>query len=58
MLVAKGEVVLFMDADGATKVSDVEKLEASLQSIATGIPQSIRPHRSFCGSLLAWQVKL
>ena len=39
MLVAKGEVVLFMDADGATKVSDVEKLEASLQSVATGTPR-------------------
>jgi len=36
MLVARGEVVLFMDADGATKVSDVEKLEASLQSVVTG----------------------
>ncbi len=36
MLVARGEMVLFMDADGATKVSDVEKLQSSLQSLATG----------------------
>lgn len=40
MLVARGEVVLFMDADGATKVSDVEKLEASLQSVVTGTKDS------------------
>lgn len=36
MLSARGKIALFMDADGATKVSDIEKLEASLQIIATG----------------------
>lgn len=36
MLAARGKMVLFMDADGATKVSDIEKLEASLQVVATG----------------------
>ena len=30
MLIARGANLLFMDADGATKVSDVEKLERSL----------------------------
>ncbi|XP_046748017.1 dolichyl-phosphate beta-glucosyltransferase isoform X2 [Diprion similis] len=30
---ARGSVLLFADADGATKFSDIEKLEASLQQI-------------------------
>ncbi len=34
MLVGRGERLLFMDADGATRVSDVEKLEAALASIS------------------------
>ena len=33
MLVGRGERLLFMDADGATRVSDLEKLEAALASI-------------------------
>lgn len=33
MLVGRGELLLFMDADGATRVSDVEKLEAALAII-------------------------
>lgn len=33
MLVGRGERLLFMDADGATRVSDLEKLEAALKSI-------------------------
>lgn len=34
MLVGQGERLLFMDADGATRVSDVEKLEAALATIS------------------------
>ncbi|BDA51359.1 Dolichyl-phosphate beta-glucosyltransferase [Coccomyxa sp. Obi] len=34
MLVGRGERLLFMDADGATRVSDVEKLEAALATIS------------------------
>lgn len=30
---ARGSVLLFADADGATKFSDIEKLEDSLQQI-------------------------
>lgn len=30
----RGESLLFMDADGATRVSDVEKLEAALATIS------------------------
>ena len=30
---ARGEAVLFMDADGATRVSDLEKLEAELVKV-------------------------
>lgn len=33
MLVGRGELLLFMDADGATRVSDVEKLEAALATL-------------------------
>ena len=36
MLIARGQNLLFMDADGATKVSDVEKLERSLEDVCTG----------------------
>ena len=36
MLVGRGELLLFMDADGATRVSDLEKLEAALASICSG----------------------
>lgn len=35
MLVARGQSCLFMDADGATRVSDMELLEAALQDIAS-----------------------
>ncbi|KAF8069502.1 ALG5 [Scenedesmus sp. PABB004] len=30
VLIARGELVLFMDADGATRVSDMERLEAAI----------------------------
>lgn len=30
MLTGRGELLLFMDADGATRVSDLEKLEDDL----------------------------
>ncbi|KAI9098769.1 nucleotide-diphospho-sugar transferase, partial [Phlyctochytrium arcticum] len=33
MMVARGELLLFADADGATKFSEVEKLEASAKAI-------------------------
>ena len=36
MLVGRGELLLFMDADGATRVSDLEKLEAALHAICSG----------------------
>lgn len=35
--IARGQNILFMDADGATKVSDVEKLESELQRISSGL---------------------
>lgn len=34
MLVGRGEQLLFMDADGATRVSDVEKLETALARVS------------------------
>lgn len=34
MLIARGETCLFMDADGATRVSDMELLESALKEIA------------------------
>eukprot|EP00775_Hariotina_reticulata_P002221 gene2221-2534_t len=34
MLIARGQVCLFMDADGATRVSDMELLEAGLKEVA------------------------
>ena len=37
MLITRGQSALFMDADGATKVSDVEKLEAELQRSSSGM---------------------
>ena len=36
MLVGRGRLLLFMDADGATRVSDLEKLEAALAAICLG----------------------
>ena len=36
MLVGRGELLLFMDADGATRVSDLEKLEAALAALCSG----------------------
>lgn len=36
MLVGRGDLLLFMDADGATLVSDLEKLEAALAAISSG----------------------
>ena len=37
MLVGRGELLLFMDADGATRVSDLEKLEAALAAVCSGL---------------------
>ena len=34
MMVGRGELLLFMDADGATRVSDIEKLEAALAAVS------------------------
>lgn len=34
MLIARGEVCLFMDADGATRVSDMEALESAVKEVA------------------------
>lgn len=39
--ITRGQNILFMDADGATKVSDVEKLESELQRISSG---PLSPH--------------
>lgn len=36
MMIARGQNLLFMDADGATKVSDVEKLEKALNDSCHG----------------------
>jgi hypothetical protein len=33
IFVGRGELLLFMDADGATRVSDAEKLEAALATL-------------------------
>ena len=47
MLVGRGELLLFMDADGATRVSDVEKLEAALATLFdSGDAASIVMHRA------------
>lgn len=35
MLIARGQSCLFMDADGATRVSDMELLEAALQEVGS-----------------------
>ena len=35
MLCARGQRLLMMDADGATKVSDLERLEAKLAEIGS-----------------------
>ena len=41
--IARGQDVLFMDADGATKISDVEKLEAELRRIQSGkLPEFVQ----------------
>lgn len=36
MQIARGQFILFMDADGATKISDIQKLEAELKRISRG----------------------
>lgn len=33
-MICRGQLILMMDADGATRVSDVEKLEAALEKVA------------------------
>ncbi len=35
MMIARGAYCLFMDADGATRVSDLELLEKALQQVQT-----------------------
>ena len=42
MLCARGENVLFMDADGATRVSEVERLEAKLKELTAGTTGALR----------------
>ena len=42
MLVGRGERLLFMDADGATRVSDLEKLEDALAKLCA-TPQGELP---------------
>ena len=44
-LVARGDMILFVDADGATKFSDLEKLETNLRGI-----KSSNSHALVCGS--------
>ena len=40
MMICRGQLILMMDADGATRVSDVEKLEAALEKVAVkGAPR-------------------
>jgi dolichyl-phosphate beta-glucosyltransferase len=41
MLIARGQSCLFMDADGATRVSDMELLEAALQEVASSKDSTI-----------------
>eukprot|EP00898_Chlorokybus_atmophyticus_P008536 jgi/Chlat1/8684/Chrsp88S08063 len=41
MMSARGQLLLFMDADGATEVTDFEKLEAAIQEIAA--PPLVKP---------------
>lgn len=37
MMVARGDLLLFLDADGATRVTDLDKLEAELEKkLASG----------------------
>ena len=46
MLVGRGQLLLFMDADGATRISDLEKLEIALTAIHSsgiGVQCSLRP---------------
>ena len=46
MLCSRGQRLLMMDADGATKVSDLERLEAKLADITS--------ERLRCAVLLMW----
>lgn len=41
MLIARGQICLFMDADGATRVSDMQLLEAALQDAASSKDSTI-----------------
>lgn len=37
MMVARGDLLLFLDADGATRVTDLDKVEAELEKrLASG----------------------
>jgi len=65
MMVSRGKHMLLMDADGATKFSDLEKLEAGLKSVVKkghGICVGSRAHlqgqaeakRSFFRNVLTW----
>jgi hypothetical protein len=49
MLAGRGELLLFMDADGATRVSDLNKLEAGLSRAL----QRGKQHGSCCGLSIA-----
>lgn len=44
MMVARGELILYADADGATKFSDLEKVEAGLKKVATTTVQPLETH--------------
>jgi len=66
VLASRGKYILFVDADGATKFSELDKLEKSLEKITTsdghGICVGSRAHlqgqaeakRSFFRNLLTW----
>ena len=43
MLIARGELCLMLDADGATPIADLEHLEAKLRELKAG--QVIQPGR-------------
>ena len=48
MMVCRGQLILMMDADGATRVSDVEKLEAALEKVAVKGMLLKLPHLPRC----------
>lgn len=46
MLHSRGELLLMLDADGATKVTDLEKLEAQVRALAKKAESSLAPSNS------------